>query len=222
MRRQSGPHAHSPTCRRTAAAVCGGTGARPDSDLRLDAVNRRLSPGDPALRKSSPGRGRATWRLGDGRSPMHQRNVATVRRSATTPPAGTLQELQTAQVRRGHDRAKEQRGDRGRSGRASLYASNRGTAPSRYFSMAIRARTPVERVSTQGKTPRNFAIDRAERLCRANQDSGNVGCSRSMQPRGDDSGGKVLDWRLRSARFRGSALSPTLWGRPFRPIPHTF
>jgi 6-phosphogluconolactonase len=58
-----------------------------------------------------------------------------------------------------------------------LYASNRGhdSIASFRIDAATGSLTPLEHVSTQGKTPRNFAIDPSGRfLIAANQNSGTV------------------------------------------------
>jgi 6-phosphogluconolactonase len=91
---------------------------------------------------------------------------------------GTLQELQTVPVtpegytgpKSGAEIAVDPSGK-------FLYGSNRGDSTIAVFRIDADkgTLTLVERVSTQGKTPRNFAIDPSGAfLFAANQDSGNV------------------------------------------------
>ena len=180
--RQEGPHAHdvvvSPDNRFMLAA-----------DLGLDRVVRyRLDPTAGGLAPAEPGPGTVT----PGSGPRHLAfrpdgkfvyvlnemvpGVAVFRYDAS---GGTLAELQTLSTLPEGVSGDEHSGAEivVHPNSKFLYASNRGHDSIAIFRIdAVRGTlTPVDRVSTQGKTPRSFAIDPSGQfLIAANQNSSTV------------------------------------------------
>ena len=179
--RQSGPHAHSANLSPDGRWLfVADLGLDRILTYRLDAVKGTLSPGDPPFTKVAPGSGPRHMAFGkDGRFAYAiGEMLATVTVFRYNSARGTLEELQTAPVtpegytgpKSGAEIAVDPAGK-------FLYASNRGDSTIAVFRIDgdKGTLTLVERVSTQGKTPRNFAIDPAGAfLFAANQDSGNV------------------------------------------------
>ena len=179
--RQSGPHAHSANLSPDGRWLfVADLGLDRILTYRLDALKGALSPGDPPFTKIAPGSGPRHMAFGkDGRFAYAiGEMLATVTVFRYNSARGTLQELQTAQVtpdaytgqKSGAEIAVDPAGK-------FLYASNRGDSTIAVFRIDADkgTLTAVERVSTQGKTPRNFAIDPSGAfLFAANQDSGNV------------------------------------------------
>jgi 6-phosphogluconolactonase len=179
--RQSGPHAHSANLSPDGRWLfVADLGLDRILTYRLDAVKGTLSPGDPPFTKIAPGSGPRHMAFGkDGRFAYAiDEMLATVTVFRYNSARGSLQELQTAQVtpeaytgpKSGAEIAVDPAGK-------FLYASNRGDSTIAVFRIDADqgTLTLVERVSTQGKTPRNFAIDPSGAfLFAANQDSGNV------------------------------------------------
>jgi 6-phosphogluconolactonase len=179
--RQSGPHAHdvvvSPDNRFVLAADLGLDRV---FTYRLDAAAGGLAPAEPRFAAISPGSGpRHLAFRPDGRFAYvlneMKSGVVAFRYDAGR---GTLAELQTLSTL-----------PEGFSGDSSgaeivmhpggrfLYASNRGHDSIAIFRIdAVKGTlTSVDRVSTQGKTPRSFAIDPSGRfLVAANQNSGTL------------------------------------------------
>jgi 6-phosphogluconolactonase len=179
--RQSGPHAHSANLSSDGRWLfVADLGLDRILTYRLDAVKGTLSPGDPPFTKVAPGSGPRHMAFGkDGRFAYAiGEMLATVTVFRYNSVRGSLEELQTAPVspegyigpKSGAEIAVEPNGK-------FLYASNRGDSTIAVFRIDgdKGTLTLVERVSTQGKTPRNFAIDPAGAfLFAANQDSGTV------------------------------------------------
>ena len=179
--RQSGPHAHSANLSPDGRWLfVADLGLDRILTYRLDAVKGTLSPGDPPFTKVAPGSGPRHMAFGrDGRFAYAiGEMLATVTVFRYNSARGSLEELQTAPVtpegytgpKSGAEIAVDPAGK-------FLYASNRGDSTIAVFRIDgdKGTLTLVERVSTQGKTPRTFAIDPAGAfLFAANQDSGTV------------------------------------------------
>ena len=179
--RQSGPHAHeavvSPDNRFVLAADLGLDRV---FTYRLDPTAGGLAPADPPFAAIAPGSGpRHLAFQPDGKfvyvlSEMLSRVVA-FRYDAGR---GTLAELQTlSTLPEGFSAENSGAEISTHPSSKFLYASNRGHDSIAVFRIdaAKGTLTPVDRVSTQGKTPRGFAIDPSGRfLLAANQNSGTV------------------------------------------------
>jgi len=179
--RQKGPHAHSiepsPDNRFVLAADLG-----LDQLLvyRFDPAKGSLTPNHPAFARLRPGAGPRHFAFGAGGKLVYVINEmqSTVTAFAYDAAGGRLRELQTVSTLpkdfAGENTTAEIRVDS--SGRF-LYGSNRGHDSIAVFSIDAEegTLTPVERVSTQGKEPRNFEIDPTGKyLLAANQNSGSV------------------------------------------------
>jgi 6-phosphogluconolactonase len=179
--RQSGPHAHSANLSPDGRwLLVADLGLDQILTYRLDAVKGALTPGDPPFTKVAPGSGPRHMAFGkDGRFAYAISEIlSTVTVFRYNSARGTLQELQTAQVTpEGYTGQKSSAEIAVDPAGKFLYASNRGDATIAVFRIDADkgTLTLVERVSTQGKTPRNFAIDPSGAfLFAANQDSGTV------------------------------------------------
>ena len=179
--RQSGPHAHSANLSPDGRWLfVADLGLDQILTYRLDAVKGTLSPGDPPFTKIAPGSGPRHMAFGkDGRFAYAiSEMLATVTVFRYNSARGTLEELQTAPVTpEGYTGPKSSAEIAVDPAGKFLYASNRGDSTIAVFRIDgdKGTLTLVERVSTQGKTPRNFAIDPSGAfLFAANQDSGNV------------------------------------------------
>ena len=179
--RQSGPHAHSANLSPDGRwLLVADLGLDQILSYRVDAVKGTLSPGDPPFTKIAPGSGPRHMAFGrDGRFAYAiSEMLSTVTVFRYNSARGSLQELQTAQVTpEGYTGPKSSAEIAVDPGGKFLYGSNRGDSTIAVFRIDADkgTLTPVERVSTQGKTPRNFAIDPSGAfLFAANQDSGNV------------------------------------------------
>jgi len=180
-KRQEGPHAHSidtsPDNRFLLAADLG-----LDRLLvyRFDPFKGSLEPNDPAFAKINPGAGPRHFAFHPGGRFVFAVNEMGSSISAFSYDAarGSLRELQTISMlpkdfASQSDAAEIEVHPSGKF----LYGSNRGHDSIAVF--AIEAGkgtlTPVEYVPTQGKTPRNFAIDpTGSYMVVANQDSDNL------------------------------------------------
>jgi 6-phosphogluconolactonase len=179
--RQSGPHAHGAVVSPDNRFVL-----VPDLGLdrvftyRLDPAAGGLAPGEPGFAAIAPGSGpRHVAFRPDGKfAYVLKEMLSAVVAFRYDARRGTLAELQTLSTL-----------PEGFSGESSgaeiathpsgrfLYASNRGHDSIAIFRIdpAKGTLTPVDRVSTQGKTPRSFAIDPSGRfLIAANQNSGTL------------------------------------------------
>jgi 6-phosphogluconolactonase len=180
-KRQEGPHAHSidtsPDNRFLLAADLG-----LDRLLvyRFDPFKGSLEPNDPAFAKINPGAGPRHFAFHPGGRFVFAVNEMGSSISAFSYDAarGSLRDLQTISMlpkdfASESDAAEIEVHPSGKF----LYGSNRGHDSIAVF--AIEAGkgtlTPVEYVPTQGKTPRNFAIDpTGSYMVAANQDSDNL------------------------------------------------
>ena len=180
-KRQQGPHAHSinpsPDNR---FAVAADLGLDKLLIYRFDPAKGSLAPNDPPFTQVNPGagprhfafhpRGRFAYVISEMQS--------TVTAFAWDGSRGALKELQTITTL-----PKDFSGENSTaevqvhpSGRF-LYGSNRGHDSIAVFAIdsGKGTLTPVEHVSTQGRVPRNFAIDpTGEFLIAANQRTNNV------------------------------------------------
>ena len=179
--RQSGPHAHSANLSPDGRwLLVADLGLDQILSYRVDTVKGTLSPGDPPFTKIAPGSGPRHMAFGrDGRFAYAiSEMLSTVTVFRYNSARGSLQELQTAQVTpEGYTGPKSSAEIAVDPGGKFLYGSNRGDSTIAVFRIDADkgTLTLVERVSTQGKTPRTFAIDPTGAfLFAANQDSGNV------------------------------------------------
>ena len=179
--RQAGPHAH---CMALDASgrfvfVCD-LGLDKIMSYRFDATQGTLAANQPAFTAAKPGAGpRHLAFQPDGRQAFVINEInSTIVRYACDSAAGTLTEMQTVsalpQDFTGTSTAAEIAVHP--SGKF-LYGSNRGDDSIAVFSIdaATGSLAFVQRVSTQGKNPRHFAIDLSGKLLfAANQNSGNI------------------------------------------------
>ena len=179
--RAEGPHAHgaafSPDNR---FALVADRGLDQVLIYRYDRPNGTLAPNDPPLFNSTPGAGPRHLAFHPNGRILYDLNEpgSTVMVLAYGAAGGTMNQLQeittlppgftgansTAQLQ--IDRAAR-----------FLYASNRGADNIAVFAIdpAKGTLTPVEHVSTQGKTPRDFSLDPTGRyLFAANQNSDTI------------------------------------------------
>ncbi|MGA2772325.1 MAG: lactonase family protein [Bryobacteraceae bacterium] len=179
--RQSGPHAHSANVSPDGRwLLVADLGLDQILSYRVDAVKGTLSAGDPPFTKVAPGSGPRHLAFGrDGRFAYAiNEMLSTVTVFRYNSAHGSLDELQTAPVTpEGYTGPKSSAEIAVDPSGKFLYGSNRGDSTIAVFRIDgdKGTLTAVERVSTQGKTPRNFAIDPSGAfLFAANQDSGNV------------------------------------------------
>jgi 6-phosphogluconolactonase len=181
VQRQSGPHAHSANVSPDGRwLLVADLGLDQILSYRVDAVKGTLSAGDPPFTKVAPGSG--PRHLAFGRSGRFAYAISEMLSTVTVfrynSARGSLEELQTAPVTpEGYTGPKSSAEIAVDPGGKFLYGSNRGDSTIAVFRIDADkgTLTAVERVSTQGKTPRNFAIDPSGAfLFAANQDSGNV------------------------------------------------
>ncbi|MGO9094127.1 MAG: lactonase family protein [Bryobacteraceae bacterium] len=179
--RQREPHAHSinvsPDNR---FAIAADLGLDKLLIYRFDAAKGTLAPNDPPFAAVKPGSGPRHFTFHpSGRFAYAINELAsTVTAFSYDAARGALSELQTVSTLPGgflgdSTTAEVQVDAAGRF----LYGSNRGHDSIAVFAIdaATGTLTPVEYVSTRGRTPRNFRIDpTGAYLFAANQDSGNV------------------------------------------------
>src|SRR5258707_58143 len=163
--RQAGPHTHeavvTPDNRRVLVADLG---LDQILNYRIDPAKGGLTPADPPFTKTAPGSGpRHVVFSPDGRSLYSLNEIASTitvfRYDAAT---GSLTEAQTVKTLPDDFTGINSTAEiEILSGGKFLYASNRGHNSIAIFGVdaATGKLTPLNRVSTQGKTPRNFAID---------------------------------------------------------------
>jgi 6-phosphogluconolactonase len=179
--RQEAPHAHCMALdpANKFAFVCD-LGLDKVVSYRFDGSKGNLTPNQPAFTAAAPGAGpRHITFHPDGRQAYVLNEMkSTVVRYSYDPATGTLTEQQTVRllppefsgVSTGAEVVVHSSGK-------YLYASNRGDDSIVVFSIDGTSGnlTFLQRVSTQGKTPRHFAIDPSGKLLfAANQNSGNV------------------------------------------------
>jgi 6-phosphogluconolactonase len=179
--RQTGPHAHSvyaaPGNRFVLAADLGLDHVMV---YRLDAAKGTLTANEPPFAKLAPGSGPRHLAFGKDAKFVYvlSEMMATVTAFRYNASAGSLAQTQTISMlpadykglKSGAEIAVHANGK-------FLYASNREHNSIAIFGIdpASGALTAAGRVPTQGKTPRNFAIDPTGAfLLAANQDSGSV------------------------------------------------
>ncbi len=180
-KRQEGPHAHSinpsPDNRFALAADLG-----LDQLLvyRFDPKKGVLAANNPPFAKVNPGAGPRHFDFHPGGMFVYVINEmqSSVTAFSYDPAGGVLRELQTVSTlpkdfTGENDTAEIEVHPAGKF----LYGSNRGHDSIAVFAIdsAKGTLTPVEHVSTQGKTPRNFEIDpTGSYLIAENQDSNNL------------------------------------------------
>ncbi len=180
-RRQAGPHAHSATFSPDNRFVLvSDLGMDKVMIYRFNGVNGTLTANDPAFAKLTPGAGPRHLSFHPNGRYVYVINelVSTLTAFAYDEDHGSLRELETISTLpmgfTGNNTTAEVEahpdGD-------FVYGSNQGHDSIAVF--AIKGEKgilePVEYVSTQGKTPRQFAIDpTGDYLFAANQDSGEI------------------------------------------------
>lgn len=179
-RRQQGPHAHSinlsPDNR---FAIAADLGLDKLLVYRFDSARGSLEPNNPPFATVKPGAGPRHFAFHPEKPYGYVINelASTVTAFSWNSEKGVFKEVQTVSTL-----------PKGFSGESTcaeiqvhpsgkfLYGSNRGHDSIAVFSIGAKgALKPIEHVSTQGKVPRNFAIDPTGRwLFAANQNSGTV------------------------------------------------
>ncbi len=180
-KRQEGPHAHSinvsPDNRFVLSADLG-----LDELLmyRFDSANGSLQANDPPFARVAPGAGPRHFTFSPNGKFVYviSEMGSTITAFAYDASRGVLHEFQAISTlpRNYHGESTGAEIEAHPSGKF-LYASNRGDDSVAVFSVNARSGklTPIEYVSTRGKTPRNFAIDpTGSYLFAANQDSDTV------------------------------------------------
>src|SRR5258706_6946247 len=179
--RHAGPHAHM-----TALSPDGRFLLVPDLGLdqvltyRLDAAKGGLAPSEPPFTKTTPGSGPRHLRFGpDGKFVyVLGEMTSTVTAFSYNADQGTMKELQTLSTLPEGYTARNSTAETFVHPKTKvLYVSNRGHDSIAIFQIDPKKGTLTagDRVPTQGKTPRYFAIDPSgDYLLAANQDSGNV------------------------------------------------
>lgn len=180
-RRQSGPHAHSANVSPDNRFVLF-TDLGLDEVLayRLDPAKGGLTANDPPFAKVAPGSGPRHLAFRPDGKFVYVLNemLSTVTTLRYNAGRGSLEEWQTlSTLPDGFTGANSGAEIAVAPNARFLYASNRGHDSIAVFRIDRDkgALVPVDRVSTQGKTPRNFAIDPSGKfLFAANQDSGSI------------------------------------------------
>jgi 6-phosphogluconolactonase len=179
--RQEGPHAHCMTldAANHFAFVCD-LGLDKIMTCRFDAAKGTLNASQPAFTATKPGTGpRHLVFHPDGRQAYVINEMgSTIARYSYDPATGTLTELQTVPLLPPNFTGTSTAAEIAihPSGKF-LYGSNRGDDSIAAFEInaATSSLSFVQRVSTQGKTPRNFAIAPSGKLLfAANQNSGTI------------------------------------------------
>ena len=179
--RAEGPHAHgaafSPDNR---FALVADRGLDQVLIYRYDRPNGTLAPNDPPLFNSTPGAGPRHLAFHPNGRILYDLNEpgSTVTVLAYGAAGGTMNQLQEISTLpagfTGTNSTAQLQIDRAAR---FLYASNRGADNIAVYSIdpAQGTLTPVEHVSTQGKTPRDFSLDPTGRyLFAANQNSDTI------------------------------------------------
>jgi len=174
-----GPHAHgvvfSPDNR---FAFVADVGLDRIVVYRFDAANGSVSPHDPPFVSGTPGLGPRHLAIRPDGKFLYVNNETASSVTALSVAGGALKALQTvsslpADFGGRNSTAEIQIDPAGRF----LYVSNRGHDSIAVFAVdaAQGTLTPVEHVSTQGRTPRNFSVDpTGTYLFAANQNSGTI------------------------------------------------
>jgi 6-phosphogluconolactonase len=199
--RQKGPHAHavvlSPDNR---FLFVPDLGMDQIKIYRVDAVKGTFTPNDPAFATVKPGLGPRHFTFGRGAKFAYAvcemgSSVAVFAYNSTKGSLTPVQTISTLPADfTGKDNSAEIEVDQ--SGRF-LYASNRGSDSITVFAIDPVKGTlkPMQVVPTQGKIPRNFALDpRGKYLLAANQDSSKIVAFAVHQTNGQlTPTGQVLD-----------------------------
>ncbi len=179
-RRQREPHAHSINLSPDGRfAIAADLGLDKMLVYRFDAAKGTLAPNDPPFAALKPGSGPRHFAFHPNGKFGYTINelLSTVTAFSYDAAKGAFTELQTISTLpedfSGNSSTAEVQVD---AAGKFLYGSNRGHDSIAVFSIAKNGTlTPVERVSTQGKTPRNFRMDpTGAYLFAANQDTDNV------------------------------------------------
>ena len=192
--RQEGPHAHaivtSPDDR---FALAADLGADKVFIYRFDNKNGTMSPNDPGFVSVAPGSGPRHLMFGGAGKFLYLANELTgsVTAFAYDSKSGTLTAKQTisalpANFHGDNTEAEIVVDSKGKF----LYVSNRGDQSNTITVFRISAKDGtldfVQRVPSEGKAPRNFAIDPTGRwLLAANQESNNIQIFRVDQKTGE-------------------------------------
>jgi 6-phosphogluconolactonase len=180
-RRQKGPHAHAVVLSADNRFLfVPDLGTDKVMSYRIDPAEGSLTANDPPFVQVKAGSGPRHFTFAPNGKFAYLINEMGSRVTAFSynPSKGSLEEIQTTstlpQDFRGENNSAEIEIDR--RGRF-LYATNRGDDSIAVFAVAPKTGklTEVERVPTQGKTPRNIKLDPTGKyLFAANQDSNNV------------------------------------------------
>ena len=179
-RRQQGPHAHSinlsPDNR---FAIAADLGLDKVFVYRFDATKHSLVPNDPPFAAVKPGAGPRHFAFHPNKRYGYVINElsSTVTGFSWNAGSGVFKEMQTISTLPKDFSAESTCAEvQVHPSGNFLYGSNRGHDSIAVFSIDGNGRlAPVEHVSTQGKVPRNFAIDPTGAwLFAANQNSGSV------------------------------------------------
>ena len=180
-KRQQGPHAHSVNLDRPGRfAFVADLGLDKIMSYRLDAEQGKLSPNDPPFVAVAPGAGPRHFAIHPGCRFAYVINElnSTITAFSFQAQAGKLEAIQSISTL--------PTGFEGSNWTAEVqvhplgkfvYGSNRGHNSIAAFAVdqSTGKLTAIGHTSTEGKTPRNFAIDpTGTYLLAANQDSGNV------------------------------------------------
>lgn len=191
--RQEGPHAHAVvTSHDDRFALAADLGADKIFVYRFDSKNGAISPNDPAFASVPPGSGPRHLTFGRTGQFLYLANelTGTVTVFAYDSKSGTLNAKQTisalpANFHGDNTEAEIVVDSKGKF----LYVSNRGDQTNSITVFRVSARDGtlefVQRVPSEGKAPRNFAIDPTGRwLLAANQESNNIQIFRVNQETG--------------------------------------
>lgn len=199
--RQEGPHAHCVAVSQDSRfALVADLGLDRVMVYTLDAATGLMAVSDPPFVKAAPGAGPRHLAFHPDGQLVYLINEmgSSIVTFAYDTQGGKLKELQTVSTlpkdfKGQNDDAEIQVHPSGKF----VYGSNRGADSIAVFAVDPKAGTltPVEQVSTQGKTPRNFAIDPTGAfLLAANQSSNNIVVFRIDQKTGRlTATGEVVD-----------------------------
>jgi len=144
----------------------------------FDAAKRAISPFDPPFVATSPGSGPRHLALHPNGKFLYANNETSSTVAVFEREGGVLKEIQTISTLPPDFKGKNTTAEIQIDGAGKfLYVSNRGHDSIAVFAVAsVSGRlTPVEYVSTQGKTPRNFSLDpTGASLFAANENSSTV------------------------------------------------